>query len=191
MRIKTILLCAVLILALAVAASAQSKKGSKEDYTKHPGYVDFNTFAIFGEEEAKVEVYLKQPMLKLVSKFAKNEDPEIAELLENLALVRVHIFETDEAEAKKFVAESSKIFKTLEGKGYTFVTTDDVALVRAVERRIGKRIPRRTVEGIADVQLTDDRAGETRSTRTTNRKRFTGGSGRRSRSSRRKYCRAS
>ena len=118
MRVKTILLCAVLILALAVAVSAQSKKVSKDDYTKHPGYVDFNTLDIFGDEEAKVEVYLKQPMLKLVSKFVIHEDPELAGLLENLALVRVHIFEADKAEAKKFIDESSKIFKTLEGKGW-------------------------------------------------------------------------
>jgi ATP-dependent RNA helicase RhlE len=36
-----------------------------------------------------------------------------------------------------------------EGKGYTFVTVDDEALVRTVERRIGTRIPRRSVNGMA------------------------------------------
>jgi ATP-dependent RNA helicase RhlE len=75
-----------------------------------------------------------------------------------------------------------------EGKGYTFVTTDDVALVRAVERRIGKRIPRRTVDGVADVQLTDDRAGESRST---NRRRVADSNRRQSRSRRRGFRRAS
>jgi len=36
-----------------------------------------------------------------------------------------------------------------EGKAYTFVTADDHALVRAVENKIGARIPRRTVGTVA------------------------------------------
>ena len=118
MRMKTLLLCVVLILALAVTAAAQDKKKSKDDYKKHPGYVDFNTLEIFGDEEAKVEVYLKQPMLKLVSEFVKADEPELYDLLGKLTLVRVHVFEADEAKIKKFIAESSKALKMLNGKGW-------------------------------------------------------------------------
>lgn len=118
MRAKTLLLCLVLILALAVTAAAQSQKKPKEDYKKHPGYVDFNTLEIFGEEDAKVEVFLKQPMLKLVSEFVKEDEPQLYDLLGKLVLVRVHVFEADEATTKKFVAESAKALKTLNGKGW-------------------------------------------------------------------------
>jgi ATP-dependent RNA helicase RhlE len=57
-----------------------------------------------------------------------------------------------------------------EGKGYTFVTSDDEALVRAVERRIGSRIPRRTVNGFAAVRSGDDRSGAPRSPRSAPRR---------------------
>jgi ATP-dependent RNA helicase RhlE len=44
-----------------------------------------------------------------------------------------------------------------EGKGYTFVTQEDIELIRAVEDRIGKPIPRRTVQGIAELRLVEER----------------------------------
>ena len=51
-----------------------------------------------------------------------------------------------------------------EGKGYTFVTNDDVALVQAVEYKIGESIPRRSVEGIAELELTGVRSAKPRPT---------------------------
>jgi ATP-dependent RNA helicase RhlE len=44
-----------------------------------------------------------------------------------------------------------------EGKGYTFVTHEDLALIRAVEGRLGEPIPRRSVQGIAEVRLPEGR----------------------------------
>ena len=78
-----------------------------------------------------------------------------------------------------------------EGKGYTFVTADDETLVRAVERRIGSQIPRRRVNGFAEVRRADDRAGSARSTRPTGRRQVTSTDSRQSRSRRRNYRRAS
>jgi len=40
-----------------------------------------------------------------------------------------------------------------EGKAYTFVTADDRDLVRAVESRIGARIPRRQLSGVASIAM--------------------------------------
>jgi ATP-dependent RNA helicase RhlE len=56
-----------------------------------------------------------------------------------------------------------------EGKGYTFVTADDESLVRAVESRIGERIPRRTVAGIAEHRPPEGRNAAERSTRVAGR----------------------
>jgi len=78
-----------------------------------------------------------------------------------------------------------------EGKGYTFVTNDDVALVRAVEAKIGENIPRRTVEGIADLRLVDGRGGSARPTRSTGRQRPANRSGRPPRARRARARRAS
>jgi ATP-dependent RNA helicase RhlE len=45
-----------------------------------------------------------------------------------------------------------------QGKAYTFVTADDHALVRALERRFGKAIPRRTVDVIKTISSTTGRS---------------------------------
>ncbi len=52
-----------------------------------------------------------------------------------------------------------------EGQAYTFVTLDDRQLVGAVERRIGARIPRRTVEGFSTIHFPESQLEESRSPR--------------------------
>jgi ATP-dependent RNA helicase RhlE len=49
-----------------------------------------------------------------------------------------------------------------EGKAYTFVTADDHALVRALERRFGTTIPRRTVDVTKTIPFTTGRSGPSR-----------------------------
>lgn len=117
MKIKILALCLILMFALVSAVAAEKKK-SDEDYINHPGYVDFNLIEIFGDAEAKVEVSLKQPMLKLVSEFTKNEDPELFGMMNKLAIVRVYVFEADNKFTDKFDAESSKTIKMLTNKGW-------------------------------------------------------------------------
>ena len=84
-----------------------------------------------------------------------------------------------------------------EGKGYTFVTSDDEALVRAVERKIGSRIPRRSVKGLADLPRIVDRPASARPgrparpSRPTGRRSVANGDSRQPRSRRRTYRKAS
>lgn len=117
MKIRSIVVCLVLIFAVTSTAVAGDDKIS-EDFTKHPGYVDLDELDIFGEEEANVEVYLKQPMLELVSEFTKNEDPELYDVMKKLALVRVNVFEATRELTEKFKSQSSKIIKKLDERGW-------------------------------------------------------------------------
>ena len=117
MKFKTIFLCALLVLAVAVTATAKDK-AKATDYTKHPGYVDFNALEIFGEQEATIEVYLKQPMLNLLRKFIKDEDPELYDIFGKLQLVRVQVFDVTSDLAVKFDTESAKTVKILDEKGW-------------------------------------------------------------------------
>ena len=117
MKARIFALFLVVLIAFAASAQAERARGD-EDYTKHPGYVDFDLMDVFGQKEAKVEVSLKQPMLKLVSEFTKGEDPELYDMLAKLAVVRVYVFEADDQTTEKFDAESSKITRMLDGKGW-------------------------------------------------------------------------
>lgn len=119
MRIKTTLLCLLLSLVVAIPTAARDRKQKgTTDYTKHPGYVDFDALQIFDEDDAKVEVYLKQPMLNLMRKFVEQEDPELFDILGKLMLVRVQVFEATRELAAKWELESSKTIKVLDDKGW-------------------------------------------------------------------------
>lgn len=117
MRVRTILLCVLLTVAVAATAGAKDKNKTT-DYTKHPGYVDFNALEIFGDQEATIEVYLKQPMLNLLRKFLKDEDPELYDIFGKLQLVRVQVFDVTSDLAVKFDAESAKTVKALDKAGW-------------------------------------------------------------------------
>jgi ATP-dependent RNA helicase RhlE len=57
-----------------------------------------------------------------------------------------------------------------EGKAYTFVSAEDHAMVRAVERRIGAAIPRLTVQGIESIAFAVGRSNDPRPARSLGRR---------------------
>jgi hypothetical protein len=120
MRMRTILLCvlcSLLTFAVADTATAKDKKKA-QDYTKHPGYIDFNALEIFGDQEATIEVYLRKPMLDLLRRFFEDEDPELYEIFGKLQLVRVQVFDVTHDLTDKFDMESAKTVKALDNGGW-------------------------------------------------------------------------
>ena len=114
MKFKVILVCTLIILGVAVSAFA----GDRDSAKGHPGYVDFDALDIFGDTEAKIEVYLKADMLKLLAGFVKNEDPELFDMINKLLLVRVQVFDLDYDLADEFVNRSKKTVKGLDKEGW-------------------------------------------------------------------------
>lgn len=86
------------------------------------GYVDFGTFdPEIGEEY--VEVDINKGLLKLASTFAKNEDPEIAEIINNLERVRVNVFGIDDSNREDVTSRIETVRSELETQGWTRVVT--------------------------------------------------------------------
>ena len=108
MKTRALILLVAMLAITTATARADAADKSKEQNTnkkmtdaelmKLPGYVDLDLSTAFGNKEAKVEVYLKGPMLKLASHFASEDDADFKDSLAGLRLVRVQVYQMDPAQ---------------------------------------------------------------------------------------------
>ena len=64
------------------------KVGAQEE----PGYVDFKTLDLPAGPISDVEIFLKGPLLRMISESTKDDDPEFAELLIKLKVIHLQSF---------------------------------------------------------------------------------------------------
>ena len=88
----------LLVCGLAAAAAA--------DVRRMPGYVEINRVPEVEEAGSSVEVFLRRPLLKMVSMAVRQEDREFAELLDRLHLIQARIFEDLGSEDLRPVVQS-------------------------------------------------------------------------------------
>ena len=115
------------VLCTFLIAGAASAFDEVEDYYKKmPGYIDFGELGDFDESEEAVEVLIKAPLLKLVMGIAERDEPELAELLRSVKLIKVNVFQIDSSGFEKFSEKAADIEKRMRKKGWE-------AIVRAKE----------------------------------------------------------
>lgn len=86
-------LLALVFLAGAVAIPATAQEAlSPEELRKQPGYVEFGDVWRWSDGDEEIEIDLTQPLLGVVGAFVSDEDPELADLIMDLHLVRVNSF---------------------------------------------------------------------------------------------------
>jgi hypothetical protein len=114
------LLLACMIVSLGVGLFGQSSAlgETEKDYSKYPGYVDFDAMGVFGEVESTIEVFLKGSLLSLVREAVKDDDPELSEVLEEIRYVRVQVFPLDDLDSDVVKKKTSELAKKLEKKGW-------------------------------------------------------------------------
>ncbi|MDH3197405.1 MAG: DUF4252 domain-containing protein [Candidatus Krumholzibacteria bacterium] len=143
------------LLAAALLAAGPASAEKEEAVQKHPGYVDFAGLKLFEGKEAKVEVYLREPLINLVSGFVKHEDEELYEILSRLKLVRVLVYDADDVSADQFLAASSETAKRLDKDGW-----ERIVRVRDEDERADIYIKASKdyslIEGIVVMALDDD-----------------------------------
>jgi len=129
MKFRALVLLVALLAMTATAVRADAADKSKDQNTnkkmtdaelmKLPGYVDLDLSTAFGNKEAKVEVYLKGPMLKLATHFAGEDDPDFKDSLAGLRLVRVQVYDVDADEQQAQVKNmTSAAAKKLDSMGW-------------------------------------------------------------------------
>ncbi len=85
---KTLRITFVLLFVLSIGSFAQQK----EDYSKYPGYFNYKDFAQLKNAESITEVYLEEPLLKMVAGLAQDKKEGFVDAIGGLKLVRVNEF---------------------------------------------------------------------------------------------------
>ena len=106
----------IIWIGIAALATLPAQAASEKDYTKQPGYVDFDP--ILGDMESSVEVYLKGSLLVLAREAVKDEDPELSNVLSKIEYVKVQIFPLRGASMEKLMDKAHDVATQLEKKGW-------------------------------------------------------------------------
>ncbi len=105
-----------LILAFVIAFSLNLFAQQQGDYSKEPGYFDFSELTELKAGEFTTEVYLEEPLLKMVAKMGESKDEEIGDLINALKLVKVNEFMLDKNNIQKFETDLASVEKNLQSK---------------------------------------------------------------------------
>lgn len=98
---------------------AQGTARAGEDIEKMPGYVAFDAYiTVPTETETSIEVYLKAPLLRMVSAAIRREEPELAEMIDGISLIRVHGFSVAARELARVRKEIAALAASLEETGW-------------------------------------------------------------------------
>jgi hypothetical protein len=110
---KKLILIAMGSAALCVATSMKLRAAELL-----PGQVDFGTFAPPKGGGEFVEVNVPESLISLGARFVEKDEPEVAQLLKGLKLVRVHVIGLDEENRAELQKRAQGVRKELTGNGW-------------------------------------------------------------------------
>ncbi len=116
MRITRCLVLGLVIVAIAGgvwAEKAPEAKTTSEDIKKLPGYVEFDASQIVGLTEPKVNLFIEKGLLTVMIGALKEDQPELAELLQDIKLIQVQVFKGQSKQEAKPLDKVSDLVKGL------------------------------------------------------------------------------
>lgn len=106
-----------IILVFLFVSSAVFFAQQKTEYSKEPGYFDFEEFANLKDAEIINEVDLEEPMLKMIGKMFEDKKKEsLGEKINFLKLVRVREFDIDKKNFDNMESAIESMDKNLQSK---------------------------------------------------------------------------
>lgn len=111
---KTLKTTLVLFFAMSTLFFAQQK----EDYSKYPGYFNYKDFAQLKNAESITEVYLEEPLLKMVAGLAQDKKEGLVDAIGGLKLVRVNEFKIPNNELTNMEAAVEAMDNNLQSKSW-------------------------------------------------------------------------
>lgn len=83
---------AIAVMSIAATEAVAQKALTEDELQREPGYVDFGDLWKWSDGDQEMEIHLTQPLLGVVGAFVGSEDPDLAELIKHLHLVKVNGF---------------------------------------------------------------------------------------------------
>jgi hypothetical protein len=118
-------------LCLLASAAFAGKKEKEVDVTRLPGYFDFGNLEEFANGEESVEINLTQPLLGLAEAVIVKENPEMADLVADLHLVKVNAFGVSDDKRGALEGNVDRLSKSLVSDGW-----QQLVKVRDSEERV-------------------------------------------------------
>jgi hypothetical protein len=107
MKTKNALIVIVFFICSVMAAQTA-------DYTKEPGYFNYEKELNIKLGSAITEVYLEEPMLKMIAKMTKDDKEGISTALDALKLVRVNEYQTEKKDSLQLESDFESMNKKLQ-----------------------------------------------------------------------------
>lgn len=109
MKIKNLIIMMLAFLSITFAQQ-------QGDYSKEPGYFDFGDITSLKDGEMVTEIYLEEPLLKMIAKMGESQNEGIGQMIETLKLVKVNEFMVEKRNYGKFEDSFSSMHKELQTK---------------------------------------------------------------------------
>lgn len=106
------------IFSTLLMATAAFVSAAQENVTELPGYVAFDPATVFGDQASSFEISLEGPLLSMMANATKQTEPELAEMLSNLKLVRVHIAPMAAGDGDAIMTNMGALAEQLETSGW-------------------------------------------------------------------------
>lgn len=119
------------VLLFVFAAALAGPVRAQDALAREPGYVDLMEVERWFDRDAKIEVNVQGPLLKLVAEASKYEDPELARMLHKIKAVQVRGYDMHASEFANIEERASQLSNLLKQRGW-----DTVARVRDREERV-------------------------------------------------------
>lgn len=107
---------ALILLTVNVFALAQQK-----DYSGEAGYIDFGNLEELESGNRVVDVFLEGNLLRLVGKFAENEDVELSDVISKLKLIKAKMLEVTRDNEKQLQARVLEIENSLKKNNWNML----------------------------------------------------------------------
>ncbi|MBU0475608.1 MAG: DUF4252 domain-containing protein [Bacteroidetes bacterium] len=102
-----------ILLSVAIIFITSLTFAQKNDYSKYKGYVDFGNLEKFETGEEVTEVIIEEHLLRMVSKMAGKNEPELVSVLKGIKLIKVNTFGVTEGNYDKLVGIVNDVDKKL------------------------------------------------------------------------------